>query len=357
MKGKILIILLICLVLEINADSLSINRRLDSLENAIGSSLNELHKLPQEFQGRLDFYQNRIKSVESNQLNYKIEKDLLEKAYNKNYEWLNLFITFILGIIGFVGFAGWKDISKIKKDYQEELNEVTKMKAKLELQFSSYQSQFESIKEINTSQDNKIEFLNFKSKILSMIEDRFSNPNILLEHTEAALERNSDDLEVSNAKGLALVRVNQVPNALKYFRKLHSKYPNERMVVCNIIEVLIFENEIQEAKKLLRVNKALLGDKIVLEIKLLMEAIIQYHKSDLDGLKNLVNKIVNEQNQSVKLKWIGQWNLAEAMYFITHLPENEMKTYLQNVIWYFDGEITGVEVLEALGLDPLKKSK
>ena len=91
MRNIPFILFFVCLTNNVFADTLTINRKLEDLEF-------------------------RLKRIEGNEQNYKLEKDLLKETYSNNYERINFFITIALGLIGILGFLGIRDISSIKKE-------------------------------------------------------------------------------------------------------------------------------------------------------------------------------------------------------------------------------------------------
>ena len=44
------------------------------------------------------------------------------------------------------------------------------------------------------------------------------------------------------------------------------------------------------------------------------------------------------------------WDFKDAVYFAHFLKDNELKTAIQNIIWYWDGQINGRTLLSGLKL-------
>ena len=65
--------------------------------------------------------ENSVSEIRRDELNYKLEKDLLKETYSNNYERISLIITIVLGIIGLFGYSGLKDINSIRKEYTTAL--------------------------------------------------------------------------------------------------------------------------------------------------------------------------------------------------------------------------------------------
>ena len=106
---------------------------------AVSESKNKVGLDPVEIERELYDLENKVKIIDTNQLNYKIEKDLLKETYSNNYEQINLIITIVLGIIALLGFLGLRDISSIKKNFNSELKIL--------------ESKLNNLKNINLSKD------------------------------------------------------------------------------------------------------------------------------------------------------------------------------------------------------------
>lgn len=184
MKNIFLFLFFFCVTIFANADTLSINRKLEDLEF-------------------------RLKRSETNEQNYKLEKDLLKETYSNNYERINLVITIVLGVIGIFGYLGIRDISSIKKEYEKELIRLRE----IQLQFNTKSEELDKdkkkldddlkaiIKE-NEEQSRRIKFIELKEKIPSLIKD--NNLTSALEFSNAALDLSNNDVDVLNLKGTIL---------------------------------------------------------------------------------------------------------------------------------------------------------
>ena len=81
---------------------------------------------------KLHQLEEQLQQVKTNQLNYKIEKDLLKETYSNNYSRIQTIITIVLGLLTVLGFLGINSITKTKKEYENELKEFKDLKAQLE---------------------------------------------------------------------------------------------------------------------------------------------------------------------------------------------------------------------------------
>src|SRR5438876_10467 len=65
--------------------------------------------------------EEQLSEIRRDQLNYRIEKDLLKETYSSNYQIVNGALAFFLTAASIIGFLGIRDINALKKDYMAEL--------------------------------------------------------------------------------------------------------------------------------------------------------------------------------------------------------------------------------------------
>lgn len=100
-----------------------------------------------DYNYKVDRLHDELAMIKANQINYRIEKDLLKETYSNNYERINTVITAILGFVALLGFLGIKDISKIKTQYNNELSKLRKLKIKFEAKSKEFDNDIKEIEE------------------------------------------------------------------------------------------------------------------------------------------------------------------------------------------------------------------
>lgn len=329
---KQLTIFILCLITSfVYADSLSINRRLNDVEHA-------------------------VKQIDTNQLNYKIEKDLLKETYSNNYEKISLIITLVLGILGVFGYLGLRDITTIKKEYEQELSNLRQIQGQFNLksqEFEEDKKKFEedlkSIIKENEEQTKKIKFIELKDRVRTLLKDNNLTP--ALEFANAALQIIDNDVDLLNKKGQILCRLNQLSEAVDAFSKAVKSDPNDSTSILNTAECLYFANDIRTVKKLIEKHKPLFENKDNGRLLELFNIIELYHAGEKDKLLLVAKDNVTFNNLQATDKKISGWNLEEAKYFAHYQPDGELKTIIQNLIWYWDGKINGETLLTKLNIE------
>lgn len=317
------------------ADSTSINRRIEDVERT-------------------------VKQIDANQLNYKIEKDLLKETYSNNYEKISLVITLLLGVMGVFGYLGLRDITSIKKEYEKELSNLRQIQGQFNIksqEFDTEKKKFEeelkSIIKENEEQSRKIKFIELKDKVRSLIKDNQLTP--ALEFANAALLITNNDIDLLNQKGRVLCRLNQLKEAVDVFHNARKADPADNSTILNTAECLFFAKDIEGASKLISEHKGLFESKDNGRLLDLFNIIELYFKPDKETLLKIAKDYVTFENLKLTGKKITGWDLTEAIYFVHHQPESELKTIIQNIIWYWNGQTTGENLLTTLKIElPLK---
>lgn len=329
---NLLIILIACLATQfVIADTIAINRKIKDLER-------------------------EVKQIDTNQLNYKIEKDLLKETYSNNYEKISLIITLILGITGVFGYLGLKDITSIKKEYEKELSNLRQIQGQFNLKSKEFESErkkfdedLKSIIKDNEEQSRKIKLIELKDKVRMLLKD--NSLSSALEFANVALDISKEDTELLNLKGSILCRLNQLKEALQCFTLARASNPTDNPTTLNTVECLYFVNDLVTAKKIIDDNKSLFQEKEHGKLLELLNIFELYHTSKKEELLAIAKSYVDYSNLKTTAKKMHGWNLADAIYVIHHQPDNELKTIVQNIIWYWDGQINGQLLLSRLDIE------
>lgn len=302
---------------------------------------------------RLSFLERRVTLIDASQLNYKIEKDLLKETYSNNYEKISLFITLLLGLIAILGYLGIRDIGEIKEKYNKELSELRDIKSQFEIKSSEFDSRKKEIDDEirviikeNQDQNQKFKFIELKEKMLSLFKDR--KLSLALEFSNAALDINPGDVSCLTAKGQILSQMNQFADALEIYRKSVEFNPNDSGSKFNYVESLYFSGKIEEAKLVIQENKELFENEQGGKLFELFELFELYHLNDIDKLKDIAKNYVTYEKLNIKIKMIKHWDMADAQSYAYYQKDGDLKTTLQNIIWYWNNQITGKVLLQTL---------
>jgi tetratricopeptide (TPR) repeat protein len=168
---------------------------------------------------RLDRIENSLTEVRRDQLNYKLEKDLLKEAFSSNYQTVNIVLAIVLGVFSVIGFLGIRDIGAIKKEYLAELERVNSLRNDLEVkvkqigeQQERVQNDYLEIVKTNEEQSRRIKVLELQEKISSLMQT--NNFQRALEYVTVALDLDRDNTILLEQKATSLWKLNDFEGAM-----------------------------------------------------------------------------------------------------------------------------------------------
>lgn len=144
--------------------------------------------------------------------------------------------------------------------------------------------------------------------------------------------------------------MNQITNGLAIFAKAYDNDPDDTTTMCNYVECLFFANELEKADNLIEQNKRIFSDKYDGFLLEYFEILKIYNTSDLEKLKEIAKGYVQYENMKEKNEKLVGWNLKDAQLFAHFQKDGDLKTALQNIIWYWNEKIDGKRLLNELGI-------
>lgn len=311
--------------------------------------LNDIKQLQQNSKTTI----NDIEILRRDQINYKIEKDLLKEAYSSNLESINLTITIVLGVIGVFGYLGIRSIKEVRADYVNELDNLKKLKISFENELqvlSSKQKQFEGqvgeLAKTNEEQNQRLKTLELIEKISDFIRSG---------HWEWALEYISVGL-VADPKNVMLLsqkvtccyklgRFNLAIDVSKLILEIDSRSVNTAM---NLAELLALENREKEFASIYQEYKSEINEQYDGNLIIYLKMIANCTKGSLDTAKAELNQFANKfPPDEVKPK-LGKWSFDETLQYVSKLPENETKHLMTSAMQFFQGQLSTNAFKEAI---------
>lgn len=125
----------------------------------------------QDIREHLGRIEDAMKEVKRDELNYRMEKDLLKEAYASNLQTINTVITIVLGMFTVIGFLGVKSILQLQQAYRDKLDELSKLAAGFQAKFQEIETEQQKLKtnSMNSalsmrSRGDVFRFLNFRRR-------------------------------------------------------------------------------------------------------------------------------------------------------------------------------------------------
>lgn len=297
-----------------------------------------------------------MKIVQQNQLNYSLEKEVLQESYKSTLDRINLTITIVLGIFVILGFLGLKDLNSIKINYTQELSSIKDLHEDFKIKFKDFESTKIAYKEEldkilleNKDQTKKIKVLEFKEKIRGKIKD--NNNTEAMECCIVALGIEPEDQTLLELKGRTHTRLGQFRDSVKTFEKLLALDPKNESVVFDLVETYFIANEIEKGKLLIEQNKSLFEQKCKGKLITLFDILDVYHSKTKEDLLTKITSLIEKGNLELKNKRIEGWDLSEAIYSTYYNTDETKSTILRNFLWYWDGQLSSKDLIKRLGLN------
>ncbi len=293
-------------------------------------------------ENRLEKMENSIEEVRRDQLNYKIEKDLLKETYGSNIQTINMVLAIVLALFTILGFFEIKSVGELKKTYKNELNNLNKLQ-------HDYAANFEKIKnEIETARTSYLEITeryeeqNKRIKKLELINSYDSNYDDkkysnALEYISAAIELDPEDYELIIKKALCLQKLKEYPEAINLYKEVLHKAPKFEWAFQNLAELTLLLNEIDEYKKIYDQNKISLNMCHSGTLMVYFRLIENFHKNDLEEMEKIVMEFINNEHFD---REIAGWEYEEALNILNLQPNSKGKNILYNFIDMVSGKIS-----------------
>ena len=291
---------------------------------------------------------SNIDILRRDQINYKIEKDLLKEAYSVNLQSINFIITIVLGVFGLIvallGYIGVKNVKNIKDDYMKELDRLRDMRIRFEtdlLSMKDKQQEFESkvqdLDKTNKEQNNRLKVLELIEKISALINSK--QWSWALHWISFGLDLDQKNIILLKYKAACHGKLGEFTPALNTNRLILEIEPLNTEVIANSLEFFALSNQSKEFEVIYKQHKDIVDifseGYAIIYLKVLLALIGGELKDTVNMLLQFAEKFPNTAKQ-----FLGPtWSFDEAMIVISKLPEGKQKSLLIEMIRFFQGVI------------------
>jgi len=296
---------------------------------------------------------SQIELVKRDQLNYQIEKSLIQDTYSNNYDKVNLFITGILLVFGFFGVFGLRDVNTIKKEHKEELEKLKSLQVDLEAKSKDfeqskarYDSDITEILKQNDEQNKKLKILEIKDKIDKFFKDR--DHQKALEFCAIALEFAPLDCDLLFKRSMLYARMNKYSDAIVTLKKLLEIEPDNTNATVNLAEIYLFSGQKDKFDEIYDRHGNLFGSMGHSKLKEYFNLIDLFNKSKFEEIEKYISSNIDRSDLQSRKSHIDGWDLYDALVFLSNKPESTSRTLLQNYTWYLDGKVSAQQVIGLL---------
>lgn len=316
---------------------------------------NDIRQLKQE----VKFYAEGLEILRRDQINYRMEKDLLKETYSSNLQTINLLITIILGGFTVVGFLGLRSMSAIKSEYSSELNQLKTLKNQFEnelkelvKQQEKFQSQVEEITKSDEDQNKRIKLLEIIEKAISYAN--MKNWDWALEWVAEGLKLDPNNLVLLDTKRHCLWQIEDYKESIKISRLIVEMNQSNRIgPVLNLLESLALMKESNEFEVVFQKYKAEIekdeNNNLIMTYLHVLQNIVN---DDITKAKTILSEFIPDlsgiEADSYFYFFDKIWSIDVAQAFKSKLTTEQQKQYLQTLNNFFTGKLSAKQLKEFL---------
>jgi len=287
--------------------------------------------------------QNDVTEIRRDQLNYKIEKDLLKETYSSNLQTINIVITIVLGVFSIIGFFGIRSIGGLKKEYSDELKELIKLREQLVSQMGDIlreqadaKKKYNEVASVNEKQEKRLEVLEIQEKAGSLLNAR--NYIRALDYLSVGLSTNPDDLLLLKMKLRALAGINQPLQAIEVGERILELEPNDISTIQNLSEAYLLSERINDYDSLKAKYESILrkaGDGSYIAFFDALRGVIT---EDITAVKKSIAEYINRAPSGMSVR-LPDWDYSEVKTYLKNKQQSQGMALFMEFLKLLQGEI------------------
>jgi len=296
--------------------------------------------------------EDQFAEVRRDQLNYKIEKDLLEKAYSSNWQIINGGLTLFLVFISVVGIFGIRDVYALKEKFTMELARVQNTRTALDQGLDELRATKAKIEQetkeqviINDSQNKKIRVLEIQEKTGAYLRGKV--PQRALEYAAVGLELDPHNALLQRMRAKALWDTGDLTGALRVYKKQLEQDAGDEGCATDAMELALLIPDIESYKELVGKFAAFLEAKSRGCLKDYLKVLELFQTGKVAEAIEAI-KVWLAQNP-VKKNYIGEWEFADVQNYLMSKPDSGERNAMVGFTHVLKGELEPKTLLEQIG--------
>lgn len=287
--------------------------------------------------------EDKISEIRRDQLNYRIERDLLKETFSSNFQTINLLLAIILGVFTIINFLGFRDIGSIKKEYMAELRKLDGIRVEFEEKIKHLieeqektKKQYEQIDKTDKEQSDRIKILEVQEKVSSLIQNR--NFARALEYAITALEISPGNNILLRQKAHCYLKMGEFSRSTEVYEQILKGESDDLIAITNLLELYLILNRLPEYRSLYNEKKTLIQTKEDWPFLETYFCILENYQSN--NYPEMLRTIIafSERLTGDKIPKT-KWGFEEIEKFLTNVPSDKKKSLLQIFIKLITGVI------------------
>lgn len=296
---------------------------------------------------------HQFEMVKRDQLNYKIEKDLLKETYASNMQTVNVVIAIVLGVISVFGYLGIRSIKEIRTDYSSELEKLKEVKTKLQDEIDSLRSkqkEFDSlmmdVNKTNEEQNKRLRTMELIEKIANIINGR--QWQWALQYISIALELDPKNPILLAQKSICCSKLGDFIQAIRYAEEVLEVEPENTGVAFNLLEYFALTGNALDFDRVYQAYKSKVDAEMNGALIAYLLCVLNVMTSQVSMAKDDLSKFASKQDQALTKNYLGNWDFHEALLRYNDLIDGEQKNLLGVVLGLFQGTLNPGQCKEAV---------
>jgi len=281
------------------------------------------------------------------QVNYRIEKDLLKEAYASNLQSINIIVAIVFGVItlvgGLLGYLGVRGIRELRADYAKELDQLKTVKTGLENELTSLRAKQTAVEnrvgdltKTNDEQDRRLKVLELIEKVSELLQTR--QFEWAMEYISIGLGLDPKNVRLLSLKTACHGKLGEFTAVIDSAKKILEIEPENNFIVCNLLETLAITNKTAEFNELYAKHKAAVDAKDDGALIVYLRALLALTKGDIGNAKAQLAPFVSKCPEGAAAR-LGRWEFDESMHVISRMPDGESKALALKVVQFFQGSL------------------
>lgn len=313
-----------------------------------------------QFHVELKNVEHDVEILRRDQINYKIEKDLLKDAYSSNIQTINLVITIVLGVLGVLGYLGIRSVKEIQTDYSDELEKLKTLKTQLVDEIESVRAKQKEVEgqvgdlaKTNEEQDRRLKVMELIEKISNLIGSK--QWGWALKYVDIAIGLDAKNALLLSQKAACHANLGELTAAIESLKKVLELEPENSSGAINLLEFLALTNQSKEFEAIYSRYKVVVDSAHNGSLSAYLEALLRTMGGDLAAAKKILQKFAVDQGAEAK-KHLGSWSFNEARTITSKIPAGEQREIADAMISLFEGKTSPSDFLKILNAENEIKS-
>ena len=291
-----------------------------------------------------------VLEVRRDQLNYRIERDLLKETYSSNIQTINSVLAIILGAFTILGYLGLRSLGSLRSDFQRDLEQFRTARSQLDEQVKALErdqelsnTQVKQLKAENREQNKRLRSLEVREKAGALIaQDQYS---LALEYLGIGLEMTPDDVVMLRQRAQCLTYLDRMTEAITANEAVLKVKPDDRGAITDLAEFYLLSQRFRQHDAIVETHRDVLEARSPVflwyleALKLLMKG--QGEKLPAH-LSTLLATVPHDKTNKIR-----GWRFAEVRTALARRDDLVNKELFLRVLDFLEGKVEAAAVIPA----------